>query len=54
MECEKAYDWNDLLKNYFIQDTIGSQPVLLVLEKDTSTFHAFNRIMHGKHFFSSG
>ena len=35
---KKAYDWNDLLKNDFIQDTIGRQPVLLLLEKDTSKF----------------
>jgi Protein of unknown function (DUF3179) len=48
---EKAYDWNDLLKNYFIQDTIGTSPVLLVLENDTSSFHAFNRILHGQTLF---
>jgi hypothetical protein len=45
---EKAYDWNDLLKDYFIQDTIGRQAVLLVLEKDTSSFHAFNRTLQGQ------
>ena len=45
---EKAYDWNDLLKNYFIQDTLGSLPVLLVLEKDTSSFHAYSRILQGQ------
>jgi hypothetical protein len=43
---EKAYDWNDLLKNYFIQDTIGAQPVLLILENDTSSFHAYSREIH--------
>jgi hypothetical protein len=45
---EKAYDWNDLLKNYFIQDTIGHHPVLLLLEKDTSSFHAFRRNVQGQ------
>ena len=44
---EKVYDWNDLLKNDIIQDTIGGQPILLVLEKDTSSFHAFSRILQG-------
>jgi hypothetical protein len=48
---EKAYDWNDLLKNYFIQDTIGQQPVLLVLENDTSSFHVFNRLLKGQTLF---
>ncbi len=48
---EKVYDWNDLLKEYFIQDTIGPVPVLLILEKDTSTFHAFNRTLQGKTLF---
>ena len=45
---EKVYDWNDLLKDYIIEDTIGRQPVLLVLEKDTSSFHAFSRLVQGQ------
>ncbi len=45
---EKVYDWNDLLKYDIIQDTIGRQPVLLVLEKDTSSFHAFSRLLQGQ------
>ncbi len=48
---EKAYDWNDLLKNYFIQDTIGKFPVLLMLENDTSSFHVFSRDMQGRILF---
>jgi hypothetical protein len=47
----KAYDWNDLLKKNFIQDTIGNQSVLLVLEKDTSSFHAYNSIHQGRALF---
>ena len=31
-----------------IEDTIGSQAVLLVLEKDTSSFHAFSRVLQGQ------
>jgi hypothetical protein len=45
---EKVYDWNDLLKNDFIEDTIGRQPVLLVLENDTSSFHAYSRLLQGQ------
>ena len=45
---EKVYDWNDLLKNDMIEDTLGRQPVLLVLESDTSTFHAYSRVIQGE------
>jgi hypothetical protein len=45
---EKVYDWNDLLKDDMIEDTVGRQPVLLVLEKDTSSFHAFSRVLQGQ------
>jgi hypothetical protein len=48
---EKAYDWNELLNTYFIQDTLGSRPVVLILEKDTASFHAFSRILHGQTLF---
>jgi hypothetical protein len=48
---EKAYDWNDLLKDNFIQDTIGRHPVLLLLEKDTVSFHAYNRSLQGRTLF---
>ena len=48
---EKAYDWNDLLNNYYIQDTVGHQPVLLVLENDTSSFHVFSRSMQGRDLY---
>src|SRR5450755_1981186 len=47
----KAYDWNDLLKNYLIQDMIGNQSILLVLEKDTSSFHVYSRLLLGKTLF---
>ena len=48
---EKAYDWNDLLKENFIQDTIGQIPVLLLLEKDTVSFHVYNRNLQGRTLF---
>jgi hypothetical protein len=47
----KAYDWNDLTKDYFIQDTIGNQPILLLLEKDTASFHVFSRKLNGNTIF---
>jgi len=50
---EKVHDWNDLLKNDIIEDTVGRQPVLLVLEKDTSSFHAFSRVLQGQTLYFS-
>lgn len=39
----KAYDWNALVKERILEDSVSGLPVLLVLEKDTATFHAWNR-----------
>ncbi len=48
---EKAYDWNELLKNNFIQDTMGRFPIMILLEKDTSSYHAFSRSLRGQSLF---
>jgi hypothetical protein len=40
---KKAYDWNDLKKKRIINDTIGNQPILLVLAADEKSFFAFER-----------
>jgi hypothetical protein len=47
----KAYDWNELLNDDFIQDTIGWHPVFLLLEKDTVSFHAYSRNLQGRILF---
>lgn len=39
----KAYDWNDLLKTRIINDVVGGTPVLITLEADSVSFHAWNR-----------
>ncbi|MBZ5859283.1 DUF3179 domain-containing (seleno)protein [Flavihumibacter profundi] len=44
----KAYDWNELVKKRMITDSIQDLPVLLVLEKDSVTFHGWDRTVHGK------
>jgi hypothetical protein len=43
----KAYDWNILSRDRLLQDSIGKLPILLILEGDTSSFHAFNRQVRG-------
>ena len=35
----KAYDWNELTKQRVIQDTFQNKHIVLVLEKDNSSFH---------------
>jgi hypothetical protein len=47
----KAYDWNNLTQHNFVQDTIGELPILLVLENDTSSFHAYSRRLLGHNLF---
>ena len=44
----KAYDWNDLVKEKIINDTLHSIPVVLFLENDSMTFHAFDRTINNQ------
>jgi Protein of unknown function (DUF3179) len=39
----KAYDWNELVKAKVINDSIEGLPLLLTLEKDTASFHVYDR-----------
>ena len=39
----KIYDWNDLTTKKIIQDSLSNLPILILLENDTATFHAYNR-----------
>jgi hypothetical protein len=43
----KAYDWNDLVNKEMIQDSMPGLPLLLLLEKDTASFHVWNRNVNG-------
>jgi len=44
----KAYDWNDLVKEKIINDSLHSTPVVLILENDGVTFHAFKSVVEGQ------
>lgn len=46
-QSSKAYDWNELVKKKLIQDSIAKLPILLVLESDTTSFHAYQRFVNG-------
>ncbi|MCU0420420.1 MAG: DUF3179 domain-containing protein [Cyclobacteriaceae bacterium] len=39
----KAYDWNDLLRLCVINDRVGDLPVVIMLEPDSVSFHAWQR-----------
>ena len=45
---EKAYDWNELLKQKVINDTIGNKAIVLLLENDNASFHVWNRQVNDK------
>jgi len=44
----KAYDWNDLVKQQMIEDSLPALPILITLEKDTASFHVWNRAITGQ------
>jgi len=43
----RAYDWNDLVKKKIIQDSIPGLSIVIVLEKDTASFHVYDRRLDG-------
>ena len=44
----KAYDWRQLFKRRFVNDSFNQINLLLTLEKDSLTYHSFNRSVNGK------
>ncbi len=42
----KTYDWNLLANDRIIQDSLPNLPILLLLENDTASFHAYNRTIN--------
>ena len=39
----KAYDWNELVQQKIIQDSVDRLPILLAIEKDSTSFHVYDR-----------
>jgi hypothetical protein len=44
----KTYDWNMLVNDRILQDSLPNLPVLLLLENDTASYHAFNRTINNE------
>ena len=51
----KAYDWNELVTEKLIQDSMPGLPLMITLENDTATFHVLSRNINGNtlHFEQS-
>jgi hypothetical protein len=39
----KTYDWNQLVAQSIIQDSIQNNPIVIILENDTASFHTYSR-----------
>jgi hypothetical protein len=44
----KAYDWRHLFKKRLLNDKVAVTPLLVAIEPDSLTFHAFNSTINGK------
>ena len=42
----KTYDWNQLTKHRIIQDSLPNNPIIILLEKDTASFHTYSRVVN--------
>jgi hypothetical protein len=42
----KTYDWNQLTKQRIIQDSLPNNPIIILLENDIASFHAYSRIVN--------
>ena len=45
--ASKAYDWNKLVSAGMIQDSLPGLPIVMVLEKDSASFHVWDRQVNG-------
>jgi len=44
----KAYDWRRLFKKHLLNDHVNKTPLVVAIEKDSLTFHAFNPTVNGR------
>ncbi|PWT75629.1 MAG: hypothetical protein C5B59_08390 [Bacteroidetes bacterium] len=48
-KAARAYDWNELVSKGIIEDSLPGLPLLIMLEKDTASFHVWSRDVKGFH-----
>ena len=44
----KTYDWNQLSKQRIIQDSLPNNPIVILLESDTASFHAYSSVINNE------
>jgi hypothetical protein len=44
----RAYDWRSMEKRHLWNDCAGETPLLLAIENDSLSYHAYNRVVKGK------
>ncbi len=44
----KAYNWRQLVKTRLVNDNLANTPIVVSLEKDSLTYHVWNRTVNGK------
>lgn len=49
-EAARAYDWNQLLRESAINDTLGGRPIVIAVAADSASFYAFVRPDAGTRF----
>jgi hypothetical protein len=42
----KTYDWNQLVDQRILQDSLPNHPVVILLETDSVSFHAYSRVIN--------
>ena len=53
-DATRAYDWNRLLREGAINDTLGGRPIVLAVASDSASFYAFVRPDSGTRFTVGG
>lgn len=48
LEHARAYDWNELVAEKVINDSLPGLPLLIVIENDGATFHVMDRRINGQ------
>lgn len=43
----KAFDWNQLIQQSIIEDSLAGTALIVTLEKDSASFHVWNRTING-------
>src|SRR5262249_38282813 len=46
-DSARAYDWNELVRKGMVQDSMKGVPIVIMLEKDSATFHVWERRVDG-------